>query len=155
MHDRALTEWGGHWSSFAHRWSFRLAAPCRRDHAVTAAGLKPPKGRSRRRSAIAPVAAITASLLCNSSVGAKPSSCGRALSTTDITIIKSFLHLRNVARGPEDRQCAAYREHVATVEKVREVFERCLSGKEREIDLRELGGAIDDANGMIARVCER
>jgi hypothetical protein len=87
--------------------------------------------------------------------GAAPSSCQRELGTTDITLIKSVLHLRGVEHAPEDQQCAAYRTHVATVSKIREVFERCLSGAKRDADLQQLEGAIDDANGMITRVCNR
>jgi hypothetical protein len=94
-------------------------------------------------------------LLCSLPAGAAPSSCPRELGTTDITLIKSVLQLRGVEHAPEDRQCAVYRQHVATVSKVREVFERCLSGAKRDADLQQLEGTIDDANGVIARVCDR
>jgi hypothetical protein len=94
-------------------------------------------------------------LLCSLSAGATPSSCQRELGSTDITLIKSVLHLRGVEHAPEDQQCAAYRQHVATVSKVREVFERCLSGAKRDADLQQLADALDDANGVIARVCDR
>ena len=93
-------------------------------------------------------------LLCSFPAGAAPSSCQRELGTTDIALIKSVLHLRGVAQAPEDQQCTAYREHAATVNKVREVFERCLSGAKRAADLQQLEGALDDANGVIARMCE-
>ena len=93
-------------------------------------------------------------LLCSLSAGAAPS-CQRELGTTDITLIKSVLHLRGVEHAPEDQQCAVYRQHAATVSKVREVFERCLSGAKRDADLQQLAGALDDANGVIARVCDR
>ncbi|MBV8755344.1 MAG: hypothetical protein JO328_21030 [Hyphomicrobiales bacterium] len=82
-------------------------------------------------------------------------SCQRELGTTDITLIKSVLHLRGVVHAPEDQQCAVYRQHVATVSKVREVFERCLSGAKRDADLQQLEGVLDDANGVIARMCDR
>jgi hypothetical protein len=110
---------------------------------------------NRRRSAIERAAVIAACLLCGLPAAASPSSCPRELGTTDITLIKSVLHLRGVQHAPEDQQCAAYRQHVATVSKVREVFERCLSGAKRDVDLRQLEGALDDANGVIARVCDR
>jgi hypothetical protein len=35
------------------------------------------------------------------------------------------------------------------------VFERCLSGLARDADLQQLEGALDNANGVIARVCDR
>ena len=99
-------------------------------------------------------AAVGVCLLCSLPAAAAPS-CLRELGSTDITLIKSVLHLRGVEHAPEPQQCAAYRQHVATVSKVREVFERCLSGTKREGDLRQLEGVLDDANGVIARVCEQ
>jgi hypothetical protein len=105
---------------------------------------------------VVPLAAVALGwLLCSLPAGAAPSSCLRELGTTDITLIKSVLHLRGVEHASEDRQCAAYRLHAATVSKVREVFERCLSGTKRDADLQQLEGALDDANGVIARVCDR
>jgi hypothetical protein len=109
-----------------------------------------PRGRAMKCAAI-----IMACLLCSLPAGAGPSSCQRELGTTDITLIKSVLHLRGVAQAPEDQQCAAYRQHVATVSKVREVFDRCLSGANRGVDLRQLEGVLEDANGVIARVCDQ
>ena len=113
------------------------------------------EGRNSRSRAILGAAAIVTCLLCSLPAGAAPSSCLRELGTTDITLIRSVLHLRGVERAPEDQRCAAYRQHVATVSKVREVFERCLSGAKREGDLQQLEGALEDANGVIARVCEQ
>jgi hypothetical protein len=107
-----------------------------------------------RRSAILRVALCAGWLLCSLPAEAAPSACQRELGTTDITLIKSVLRLRDVEGAPEDRQCAAYRQHVAVVSKVREVFERCLSGATRDADLPQLEGALDDANGVIARVCD-
>jgi hypothetical protein len=110
---------------------------------------------SRRRSAIKRTAVAVGWLLCSLPAGAASPSCPRELGTTDITLIKSILHLRGVQHAAESEQCGAYRQHVATVSKVRDVFERCLSGATRDVELRGLAGALDDANNMIARVCER
>jgi hypothetical protein len=113
------------------------------------------RGSTMLRAAMRGAAIVAALLLCGLPAAATPSSCSRELGTTDITLIKSVLHLRGVQHAAEDQQCAAYRQHVATVSKVREVFERCLSGAKKDVDLRQLEGALDDANGMIARVCDR
>src|SRR5215471_10526538 len=109
---------------------------------------------SRRQSAMKRAAVVLGWLVCSLPAGANPSSCQRELGTTDITLIRSVLHLRGVERAPGDQQCAAYRQHAATVSKVRAVFERCLSGAKREGDLQQLEGVLEDANGVIARVCE-
>jgi hypothetical protein len=110
---------------------------------------------SRRRAALPRVAVITVCLLYGLPAGAASSSCPRELGSADITLIKSVLHLRGVAHAREDQQCAAYRQHVATVSKVRELFERCLLGAKREGDLQQLEGALEDANGVIAHVCDQ
>jgi hypothetical protein len=113
-------------------------------------------GRTGRwRTALQRAAAVAVCLLCGLPAGAAQPSCQRELGTTDITLIKSVLHLRGLEHAPEDQQCVAYRQHVATVSKVREVFERCLSGAKRDGDLRQLEGVLDDANSVIARVCEQ
>ena len=111
--------------------------------------------QSRRRRAIKPAALAAAWLLCGLPAEAAPSTCARELGTTDITLIKSVLRLRGLEHAPGDQQCTAYRQHVVTVSKVREVFERCLSGAGRDVDLLQLAGALDDANGVIARICDR
>jgi hypothetical protein len=120
------------------------------DHAIIDA----PEAIRRRRTGKKSAAAIAACLLCSFPAGAGPSACQRDLGATDIALIKSVLHLRGLAHAPEDQQCAAYRRHVSTVSNVRGVFERCLSGASRDADLRQLEGALDDANAAIARVCE-
>jgi hypothetical protein len=109
----------------------------------------------QQRSSMKRGAVVAAWLLCGVPAEAAPSTCLHELGTTDITLIKSILQLRGVERAPEDQRCAAYRRHVVTVSKVREVFERCLSGAKRDVDLRLVEGTLDDANGMIARVCAR
>ena len=108
-----------------------------------------------RRLATTYAVVVAALLLANVPAGAGTQTCPHELGSTDVILIKSALHLRGVAHAPEDEQCAAYRRHVTTVSKVRDVFERCLSGAKRDVDLRQLEGALDDANGVIARVCEQ
>lgn len=116
--------------------------------------MKPSAVRGPRQAAMKCAAVVIACLLCSVSAAAGASSCQRELGGTDIVLIRSVLHLRGVAQAPEDQQCAAYRRHAATVSKVREVFDRCLSGAKRDVDLRQVEGALEDANGVIARVCQ-
>jgi hypothetical protein len=117
--------------------------------------IKPRAENRPRRCALKCAAAVIACLLCSPPAGAGPSSCLRELGTTDVTLIKSLLQLRSLAQAPEDQQCAAYRRHVATVSKVRDVFDRCLSGVNRDVDLRQIEGALEDAYGVVARVCDQ
>jgi hypothetical protein len=110
---------------------------------------------ARRRPAINFAAVILACSLWSLPAAAGSSSCPRELGHTDMILIKSFLLLRGVTQAPASQRCAAYRQHVATVSKVREVFDRCLSGAKRDVDVRELEGALDGANGVIAEVCDK
>ena len=103
--------------------------------------MKPPAQSSPRQSAMKCAAIVTALLLGNFPAAAGPPTCQRELGAIDLALIKSVLHLRGVA----------HRQHVTTMSKAREVFERCLSGATRDIDLQQLTGALDDANGVIAR----
>jgi hypothetical protein len=108
------------------------------------------------RGSATKLAALAAGwLLCSHPAGAAPTSCQRELGRTDITLIKSILQLRGVQHAPEGQQCEAYRLHVVTVSKVRDVFERCLAGATRDLELRGLDGTLDEANTVIARVCVR
>jgi len=106
-----------------------------------------------RRSVTKLAALVLGWLLCSLPAGAGPSSCPRELGSTDITLIKSILHVRGVRHAPEGQQCEAYRLHIATVSKVRDVFERCLAGTTRDLELRGLDGTLDEANSVAARVC--
>jgi hypothetical protein len=117
--------------------------------------MKRAEGNRLRLSSMKRGAVVAAWLLCGAAAEAGPSTCLRELGTTDITLIKSILQLRGVEHAAEDQRCAAYRQHVATVSKVREVFERCLAGAKRDVDLRPLEGALDDADGVMARICDR
>jgi hypothetical protein len=116
--------------------------------------IKPPQDNGRHRSTVKTAAVITAWLLCSLPAAAGPPSCPRELGHTDGTMIRSLLQLRGVAHAPQDQQCAALRQHAATLGKVREVLERCLSGAKKDVDLGEIAGVLDGANGMIARVCD-
>ena len=102
----------------------------------------------------APILVAVLFCLDAASAAAAPS-CQRALGTTDITLIKALLSLRKVEQGPEDEKCVAYRQHVETVSKVRGVFLRCLTGPKRDADLRQLDDALEDANGVVATVCDQ
>lgn len=79
--------------------------------------------------------------------------CARELGTTESTLIGAALRLRSISQAAKDEACVAYRQQVATVSRVREVFARCLSGSERDDDLRQLDRFIGDANDAVAASC--
>ena len=113
------------------------------------------KEHSTWQSATKRAALAMGLLLCSLPAGAIPSSCQRELGRTDITLIRSILQLRGLQHAPEGQLCEAYRLHVATVSKVRDVFERCLAGATKDLELRGIDGTLGEANEVIARVCVR
>jgi hypothetical protein len=79
--------------------------------------------------------------------------CRIELATTWATMKEMVGRLKAVSRAPSDEKCAVYRTHVQVVTHTREVLARCKTGKEREGDLAQMDGALDDVNGALGREC--
>ena len=79
--------------------------------------------------------------------------CTRELAVTETSLRKTLVHLQTVATAGQTEKCAAYRQHVEAMNKAREVFSRCMSGSARDADVRQIDGALESTNGMIARSC--
>ena len=61
--------------------------------------------------------------------------------------------LKATSRSAQDEKCAVYRTHVQVVTHARDVLARCKTGKEREGDLAQMDGALEDVNGALGREC--
>lgn len=79
--------------------------------------------------------------------------CRIELATTWATIKEMVSRLKGVARSAPDEKCAVYRTHVQVVLHARDVLARCKTGREREGDLAQMDGALDDVNGALGREC--
>jgi hypothetical protein len=108
--------------------------------------------RIGRVRALGCIAVIAVASLQISAARASPS-CARELGTTESTLIKAALRLRSIAQTAVSEECTAYRQQIATVGRVREVFARCLSGPHRESDLQQLDQFIGNANDRVAAAC--
>jgi hypothetical protein len=79
--------------------------------------------------------------------------CRIELSTTWASMKEMATRLKAVSRRPADEKCAVYRTHVQVVLHARDVLARCKAGREREGDLAQMDGALDDVNGALGREC--
>ncbi len=79
--------------------------------------------------------------------------CRIELSTAWASIKEMAARLKAASRSTQDEKCAVYRTHVQVVTHTREVLARCKSGREREGDLAQMDGALEDVNGALGREC--
>lgn len=79
--------------------------------------------------------------------------CRIELSTTWASLKEMVSRLKAVSRSAPDEKCAVYRTHVQVVLHARDVLARCKTGRDRDSDLAQMDGAIDDVNGALGREC--
>jgi len=79
--------------------------------------------------------------------------CRIELATTWANMKEMVARLKAVSRSTADEKCAVYRTHVQVVVHAREVLSRCRSGRDREADLAQMDGALEDVNGALGREC--
>jgi hypothetical protein len=79
--------------------------------------------------------------------------CRIELATAWANIKEMAGRLKATSRSAAAEKCAVYRTHVQVVTHTREVLARCKTGKEREGDLAQMDGALDDVNGALGREC--
>jgi hypothetical protein len=84
---------------------------------------------------------------------AGPAVCLRELAVTETRLLKALVHLQAVAHVSEDNKCATYRTHADVLTQARAVFERCGTGRDREQDVDQMNGALDQINTAIASTC--
>lgn len=79
--------------------------------------------------------------------------CRIELATTWANMKEMAGRLKASSRSAPDEKCAVYRTHVQVVMRAREVLARCKAGREREGDLAQMDGALDDVNIALGREC--
>jgi len=80
-------------------------------------------------------------------------SCRQELAATWSKMEEMVGRLKSAARAGRDEKCETYRRHAEVVERAREVFERCKTGRDRVGDVAHMDGALDDVNAFIDREC--
>lgn len=84
---------------------------------------------------------------------AGPATCPRELATTETRLLQALVHLQAVAHVGQDDKCTTYRTHADVLTQARAVFERCSTGRDREQDVDQMNGALDQVNNAIASTC--
>jgi hypothetical protein len=79
--------------------------------------------------------------------------CRLELATTWASMKEMVTRLKAVSRSSPDEKCAVYRTHVQVVMHTRDVLSRCRVGRDRDADLAQMDGALDDVNGALVREC--
>jgi hypothetical protein len=79
--------------------------------------------------------------------------CRIELATTWANMKEMVGRLKASARSAPEEKCAVYRTHVQVVIRARDVLARCKAGREREGDLAQMDGALDDVNSALGREC--
>jgi hypothetical protein len=98
-------------------------------------------------------AALVLALMSAPANAATPS-CARELAATETSLVQTLVRLK-VAQPKPDARCAAYQRHIEVATRAREVFARCKSGRERDIDVGQMDTAIGDANTAVAQTCKQ
>lgn len=79
--------------------------------------------------------------------------CRRELADMWASMHEMLHKLRKVARASPEEKCVIYRHHMEVVRRARDVLSRCKSGRERDGDLAQMNGALEDVTGAIERGC--
>jgi hypothetical protein len=79
--------------------------------------------------------------------------CRIELATSWASMKEMVARLKAVSRSAPDEKCAVYRTHVQVVMHTRDVLSRCRTGRERDADLAQMDGALEDVNGALGREC--
>ena len=98
------------------------------------------------------VLAVTAVMVAASPLQAATPTCARELAATETGLVRTLVRIKGIAQASPDTRCAAYRSHIEVMSRAREVFARCKSGRERDVDVGQMDGAISDAKA-VAQSC--
>ena len=83
----------------------------------------------------------------------RPATCSRDLFQNEAGFRVQQTRLAGVASADQATQCAAWREHVAFMQKARSVFATCQSGREREQNVAQMDESLSDYRVLLANRC--
>lgn len=78
--------------------------------------------------------------------------CVRDLARAENSLVKTLVRMRGAPPEGEER-CSAFQVHAKTLGQAREVFARCKTGAERDAEVGQLDGVLNDANAVITKAC--
>ena len=82
-----------------------------------------------------------------------PATCTRDLFQNEAGMRQRQYKMQQVANADQATQCAAWREHVAFMQKARSVFATCQSGREREQNVAQMDESLSDYRVLLANRC--
>jgi len=84
-----------------------------------------------------------------------PATCTRDLFQNEGAMRQRQYKMQQVATADQATQCAAWRDHVAFMQKARGVFATCQSGREREQNVAQMDQSLADYRVLLANRCGR
>ena len=106
---------------------------------------------TRLTSRMLPLAFAMASLPF--AVASAAADCRTDLIAVDTTLKSSRAGVESAASAAAAVQCAAYRKHVAALTKVRDVFARCDTSKQRDANVAAVGTTLADFTARARAAC--
>ena len=65
----------------------------------------------------------------------------------------SLARLKGLAKARGEEKCSAYRQQFLVAVRARAVVANCKTGADRDTEVGQLDGTIEDINGVIAETC--
>ena len=84
-----------------------------------------------------------------------PATCTRDLFQNEAAMRQRQYKMQQVATADQATQCAAWRDHVAFMQKARSVFATCQTGREREQNVAQMDQSLADYRVLLANRCGR
>jgi hypothetical protein len=84
-----------------------------------------------------------------------PATCTRDLFQNEAAMRQRQYKMQQVATADQATQCAAWRDHVAFMQKARSVFATCQTGREREENVAQMDQSLADYRVLLANRCGR
>jgi hypothetical protein len=82
-----------------------------------------------------------------------PATCTRDLFQNEAAMRQRQYKMQQVATVDQATQCAAWRDHVAFMQKARSVFATCQSGRQREENVGQMDQSLADYRVLLANRC--
>ncbi|MGE7470781.1 hypothetical protein ACQKLX_15160 [Bosea sp. NPDC003192] len=84
-----------------------------------------------------------------------PATCTRDLFQNEAAMRQRQYKMQQVATADQATQCAAWRDHVAFMQKARSVFATCQTGRQREENVAQMDQSLADYRVLLANRCGR
>jgi hypothetical protein len=84
-----------------------------------------------------------------------PATCTRDLFQNEAAMRQRQYKMQQVATADQATQCAAWRDHVAFMQKARAIFATCQTGRQREENVAQMDQSLADYRVLLANRCGR